>query len=74
MKHLNEYDLIFWDFDGVIKDSVGVKGEAFKTLFADYGNKVQEKIYCHHIENGGMSRHQKIPIYLAQLQTIFLNL
>ena len=26
---------IIWDFDGVIKDSVDLKGEAFKKLFDD---------------------------------------
>ena len=34
---LSNFDAIFWDFDGVIKDSVEVKAEAFAALFKIYG-------------------------------------
>ena len=33
MISLNKYDLIFWDFDGVIKESVSVKTDAYLELF-----------------------------------------
>ena len=36
---LSNYKNIIWDFDGFIKDSVDLKGEAFKKLFDD------QKIY-----------------------------
>ena len=32
IKDFQIFKIIFWDFDGVIKDSVFVKGEAFKKL------------------------------------------
>lgn len=56
--------VVFWDFDGVIKESVGVKTEAFQKLFVEYGPEVTEKIRLHHEANGGMSRFKKLPIYL----------
>ena len=56
--------IIFWDFDGVIKDSVQVKTEAFRNLFFNVDQKKQDKIIDHHLDNGGMSRFEKIPIYL----------
>lgn len=56
--------LIFWDFDGVIKDSVEVKTQAFVQLFQPYGVEVAERIRVHHEANGGMSRFEKIPLYL----------
>jgi len=56
--------VIFWDFDGVIKESVNVKTLAFQKLFVEYGFEVSEKIRLHHEENGGMSRFEKIPIYM----------
>ena len=31
---------IFFDFDGVIKDSVKVKSESFEKLFLPFGKKV----------------------------------
>lgn len=58
------YEMIFWDFDGVIKESVEVKTKAFQKIFSVFGADVLEKVTTHHIENGGMSRFDKIPIYL----------
>ena len=57
--------VIFWDFDGVIKDSVEVKGDAFESLFLSFGKKFSKKIRRHHEKNGGMSRFDKVSIYLA---------
>ena len=56
--------IIFWDFDGVIKDSLEVKTNAFVTLFKPYGLEVVKLVRQHHEANGGMSRYDKIPIYL----------
>ena len=56
--------IIFWDFDGVIKDSVQVKTDAFRSLFLNVDQKIRDKIVNHHLDNGGMSRLDKIPIYL----------
>jgi len=61
---LDRFELIFWDFDGVIKESVSVKTDAFVDLFRPYGKDVCNKVRQHHIENGGMSRFDKIPLYL----------
>lgn len=56
--------VVFWDFDGVIKESVDVKTRAFQKLFVEYGAEVTEKIRLHHEANGGMSRFEKLPIYM----------
>lgn len=57
--------VIFWDFDGVIKDSVSVKSDAFEELFYHFGNKLAKKVRNHHEKNGGISRYDKLPIYLS---------
>ena len=62
--NLDMFELVFWDFDGVIKVSVSVKTDAFLELFKPYGSKICEKVKSHHIENGGMSRYDKLPLYL----------
>ena len=64
-KLLNNYDTIFWDFDGVIKDSVDIKNEAFERLFLGFGEEIVSQIKKHHLENIGLSRFDKIPIYLS---------
>jgi len=62
---LSKYRIIFWDFDGVIKESVEVKTNAFRELFRSFGEEVMDKVTIHHINNGGMSRFKKIPVYLS---------
>ena len=57
--------VIFWDFDGVIKDSVEVKSVAFGQLFAPFGDDVVKQVREHHEANGGLSRFDKLPIYLG---------
>ena len=62
---LENYDVIFWDFDGVIKNSVEAKSLAFKTLFEPYGKELVSRVIKHHQSNGGLSRYKKIPVYLS---------
>lgn len=56
---------IFWDFDGVIKESVEIKSAAYEELFLRWGKRVSFKVRDHHKLNGGMSRFDKIPLYLS---------
>jgi HAD superfamily hydrolase (TIGR01549 family) len=46
------------DFDGVILESVAVKGEAFRDLFAFAPGHTDEIVAFHH-DHGGMSRFEK---------------
>ena len=57
--------VVFFDFDGVIKDSVDVKTSAFEKLFLPYGQKIVQNVKLHHEANGGVSRFEKIPLYLT---------
>ena len=49
----------------MIKDSVMVKTNAFEQIFLPYGSKVVSAVCRHHEANGGMSRFEKMPIYLG---------
>jgi len=62
---LNEYKFIFWDFDGVIKDSIEVKSNAYYKLFEKFGHDVASKVRIHHENKHGLSRFEKLPIYLS---------
>lgn len=57
--------VIFWDFDGVIKDSVAAKSDAFEALFMPYGRAVAARVRQHHESHGGISRFDKMPLYLG---------
>lgn len=54
---------IFFDFDGVIADSVNVKTEAFYKMYHPYGVEIANKVKLHHLDNGGMSRFKKFAYY-----------
>ena len=56
---------IFLDFDGVIKDSVEVKSDAFEHLFMSFGPEIASKVRQHHETNVGISRYEKLPLYLV---------
>ena len=63
---MKEIQAIFFDFDGVILESVDVKGWAFGKLFEDYPDHVDE-IVAYHYANGGVSRFDKIRYFYEQL-------
>ena len=50
---------IFFDFDGVIADSVDVKTRAFVAIYADHGPEITAKVEAYHLANAGMSRFHK---------------
>ena len=45
-EYIKKAKTIFWDFDGVIKDSVSVKSDAFEELFLPFGSDVAKKLEC----------------------------
>jgi HAD superfamily hydrolase (TIGR01549 family) len=62
---VKERKAIFWDFDGVIKESVAVKTKSYISVFRKYGSRITDRVRIHHEENGGQSRFEKIPLYLS---------
>lgn len=61
---MKEHSVVFWDFDGVVKESVSVKTAAYERLFEPFGADIAARVREHHECNGGMSRFDKIPLYL----------
>lgn len=61
---------IFFDFDGVLAESVNVKTEAFRNLYLHMGEDIAEKVVEYHLAHGGVSRFDKIRHYHNE----FLNL
>jgi len=68
-KILSDKNCFIFDFDGVIKDSVNIKTEAFEEIYQPYGNEIVRKVRDYHIENGGLSRFEKFKYY----EEILLN-
>jgi len=57
---------LFFDFDGVLVDSVEVKTDAFATLFTPFGTDVVQRVVDHHRRHGGMNRFEKIRRYYLE--------
>lgn len=64
ISEIRKFKAVFFDFDGVIKDSIESKAHAFSYLFKDFSQELNQKIMNHHLVNGGISRFDKIPIYM----------
>ena len=58
---------ILWDFDGVILDSMKIKGDGFIELFEGYNDIKVRELEKYHYENGGVSRFEKIEYFFKEL-------
>jgi len=61
---------ILWDFDGVILDSMKIKGDGFIELFQNYDSKYTKEIEKYHYANGGISRFDKIRYFYNKILKI----
>lgn len=64
--NFRDLEAFFFDFDGVLADSVEVKTRAFAKLFERYGPAVEAKVVEHHRKNGGMTRVDKFYHYYRE--------
>lgn len=68
-----ELDAVFFDFDGVILDSVDVKTNAFAEMFRKYGPEIETAVVEYHLANGGVSRFRKFEYYYRHLLNKDIN-
>lgn len=58
---------ILWDFDGVILNSMKIKGDGFIELFKEYDEMYLNKLEQYHYDNGGISRFEKIKYFYNEI-------
>ena len=68
-----KWEAVFWDFDGVILDSVDVKTKAFALMFEQYGPDIQQQVVDYHLMNGGVSRFDKFRYYYENILHLPIN-
>ncbi len=61
-----DWQALFFDFDGVLVDSVEVKTRAFGRLFEPFGQEVMEKVVDHHRRHSGVTRVDKFRHYYRE--------
>ncbi len=64
---------ILWDFDGVILDSMKIKGDGFAELFKKYEPKDIKKLEKYHYANGGVSRFEKIRYFFNSILEVSIS-
>lgn len=67
------WEAVFFDFDGVILDSVEVKTKAFARMFRHYGPEIEKSVVEYHLKNGGVSRFDKFRYYYEALLKKTIN-
>ncbi len=63
---IDNFQAFFFDFDGVLADSVEVKTRAFARLFESYGREIVDRVTRHHRQHGGMTRVDKFRHYYKE--------
>lgn len=58
---------ILFDFDGVILDSMKIKGDGFVELLKEYPESARRELEKYHYANGGVSRFAKIRYFFNQI-------
>jgi len=51
---------VVFDFDGVLVESLDIKGRAFAVLYRAYGDQIVQEVVAFHQSHGGVSRFEKI--------------
>lgn len=64
---LNQFKIIFWDFDGVIVDSNEIRTQGFSEIFKSHSSKNIKKLIDYHEKNGGLSRYHKIKYFYENI-------
>lgn len=59
--------VIFWDFDGVILDSMPVRDIGFRKIFEKHPIELVDELIIYHRNNGGLSRFHKIKYFYNNL-------
>ncbi|OEK01636.1 haloacid dehalogenase [Roseivirga sp. 4D4] len=68
MRSIGPLEAIFWDFDGVLMDSMPVRNAGFRTVLADYPKDQVDSLMEFHLANGGLSRYVKFRYFFEEIR------
>lgn len=68
MINLKNKKNIFWDFDGVLMDSMPVRNRGFELVLQDYPKKEVKQLMDFHLKNGGLSRYVKFRYFFEEIR------
>ena len=56
---LQDSEAVFWDFDGVLLDSMSIRDDGFRHVLREFDPLLVKEIVTWHQQNGGLSRYVK---------------
>lgn len=68
MKQLEKYNVVLWDFDGVILDSMPVRELGFEKTLSRFPQKEIAELLNFHRRNGGLSRYVKFRHFFSKIR------
>ncbi len=68
MKNLKNREAIFWDFDGVIIDSMPIRERGFREVLSNYPKAEVDKLIDFHTKNAGLSRYVKFEYFFKNIR------
>lgn len=63
----NDFEVILWDFDGVIIDSNSVREFGFREVLKEFDSEQVEQLIDFHNANGGWSRYVKFRYFYEEI-------
>ena len=63
----SEFEVILWDFDGVIIDSNSVREFGFREVLKEFDSEQVEQLIAFHNANGGWSRYVKFRYFYEEI-------
>jgi len=65
--NLIDHEVIFFDFDGVIIDSLPIREKGFRSILKEYPKDKVDQLVAYHNFNGGLSRFVKITYFFEHI-------
>jgi len=63
----SKYNVIFWDFDGVLMKSNEIRDLGFLRVLENYPKEKVDKLMMFHQKNGGLSRYVKFRYFFEEI-------
>lgn len=67
MKNIDK-KIFFWDFDGVLMDSMPVRNKGFELVLKDFPKDQVDELMNFHLKNGGLSRYVKFRYFFENIR------
>jgi len=61
-------ETIFWDFDGVLMDSMPIRNKGFELVLASFPEDQVAQLMDFHLKNGGLSRYVKFRYFFENIR------